>query len=97
MKFISNKLFDKIEKAIKIYIGLKKPKAYPIKIKKTKNSVCIVNTTPFKRHLETQAWKSFNDDEFHKLNDKSKIILGNALGKSIATNLIVSFDEVKDA
>ncbi|OGT35561.1 MAG: hypothetical protein A3F11_00010 [Gammaproteobacteria bacterium RIFCSPHIGHO2_12_FULL_37_14] len=48
----------------------------------------------FKRHSYTQNWNEFSSVNFKQLNQNNKEKLGIAIGKAIAKNLIISFEEI---
>ena len=70
------------------YLGLSRTYSRPEKVAFISDSLFITNTESNKRHLHTIPFKEMNLSEY---SDEDKDKLGKAIGKSIATNLIVKF------
>jgi hypothetical protein len=87
MKFI----LELVDKFLCDYLGLRKAEIIPHHVGKKDTQILIQNTESHKRHIHETPLSKINIDLISKDNRNK---LGVALGKTIARNLIVSFDEV---
>ena len=78
----------KIESIFCAYLGLKQTYIKPQIVEYSSNNLFVINTELGKRHLQKSLFKETDLSEYSN-EDKEK--LGKAVGKSIATNLIVKF------
>ncbi len=74
------------------YIGIKNQKLVPCRLKINRNTLSIESRESFKRHSYTNNLYAFCTSSLNELDDKNKRKLGTAIGKSIAKNLIISFE-----
>jgi len=89
-KFLRN-FPEKIDRFLCGYFGFKKFEIIPHFIKKKHDKLIVLNTESFKRHLqETPAEKI----SLLGISREDKEKLEMAMGKAIASNLSISFDEV---
>lgn len=94
-RVIMKKLWDSLDRFICKYIGITSKSVTPNHLKKIGNHLLISNTEPFKRHYHTQNLADFFKTNFNQLDSSNKQKLGIALGKALAKNLVVSFDNVQ--
>lgn len=87
-------LLDKVDAILCKYIGISNDEVTPNYLMKFGHQLSISNTEPFKRHLYVQNIKDFFTNDFKKLDYSSKQKLGVAIGKALAKNLVVSFENV---
>jgi hypothetical protein len=76
------------------YLGLDRERVKPNSIKIKNNKFIITSTIPFKRHSFQEYWNEFNTTSFKQLYDRDREKLGLAVGKVLAKDLIISFEEV---
>lgn len=85
------KILAKIDELFRIYFGLEKTKMIPQVLEEKRGRFMVLNTESFKRH----AYKIPVDKMNIKIVDNiNKEKLGIAIGKMIANNLVVSFDDI---
>lgn len=58
------------------------------------NNVLVIVNEPHKRHRIIEDWEYFYNNTFKKLDCITKNKLETALGEAIASDLIVSFNEI---
>lgn len=88
-------ILGSIDALICSYLGINSNETTPCQIKNTGGILSITNTEPFKRHIQVQKVDDFLNDGFDKLSNANKRKLGLAIGKSIAKNLVISFERTK--
>lgn len=88
------KILESIDRRIRKYIGLKQDITAPDVIKKIGKKLVLIKTESYKRHCHTQKIDHFLDEHVRKLNEPAKQKLGVSLGKAIANNLLVTFEQV---
>jgi hypothetical protein len=88
-------LLEIIDYYICQYIGLDKKEVIPDVLKKTGNRFILVNTEPFKRHIYSEKWEDFLLMKFEEMSESTKQKIGISMGKSLAKNLVISFDKTK--
>ncbi|MDF1795029.1 MAG: hypothetical protein P1U63_00690 [Coxiellaceae bacterium] len=88
----SKNIIWKIDKLIQDYLGLKNDPTTPISVKLTDTDLSIINNTAFKRHTFQLSWQQFCHLDIKQLNKTKKKQLGQAVGKTIAKKLTISFD-----
>jgi hypothetical protein len=86
-------VIDFIDRCLCKYIGIKKQEILPQSVRKTKNRVTLLKTESHKRHSHEQSWEEFSENDLENLSDTAKQKLGVSLGKAIAKNLVISFDQ----
>lgn len=84
-------IFIKIDKLLCSYLGLDSSEIIPHFLVKRGKEFIVTNTESYKRHIQETPLIKVN---IGMVNHENKEKLGSALGKIIASNLIVSFDEV---
>lgn len=89
------KFLRKIDGLICSYIGIDHNEVVPFHLKLTENNLLIATTDSFKRHIHTQKLEKFLKGNLDELNNSNKQKVGLAMGKALAKNLIISFDQVK--
>ena len=87
-------LLDKIDAILCKYIGISDNEITPNYIKKFGSQLLISNTESFKRHLYVYPIKDFFTNDFKMLNYSNQQKVGLAIGKALAKNLVVSFDNI---
>jgi hypothetical protein len=86
-------VIDFIDRCLCKYIGITKQDILPQSVKKTNNLVILLKTESHKRHSHEQSWEEFSQNDLENLSETAKQKLGVSLGKVIAKNLIISFDQ----
>lgn len=84
-------ILAKVDKILCNYLGLDKAEITPHIVQLKGKQLMIVNTDSFKRHVEKTC---ISESNLKMMNIENKEKLGLAVGKAIASNLIVSFEEV---
>lgn len=87
---MSNLLIS-VDKLLCHYLGLDKAELIPHSVNKKGKQLVVVNTESYKRHIHETLIIDMNLSE---MNRENKEKLGMAIGQAIATNLVVSFDEI---
>jgi|TARA_A100001035_G_C27421687_1_gene337538 hypothetical protein len=97
-RVISQKIFNSIDRMIICYIGLslEKDKLRACQVENTGSKVVIRGTGFFRRHLMTDSISTFMKENYQTLSKSQKEKLGKAVGKSIAEDLTVSFNESRE-
>ncbi len=85
------KILAKVDRIVCNYLGLDKQEITPQMVQQKGQQLMIVNTDSFKRHTLTTPISKINLETMNKENREK---LGIAVGKAIASNLIVSFEEI---
>lgn len=88
MNLLFKKAVEKIDLFFCSYLGLKEAYTKPEEIENISGNIFVKSTEPNKRHLHKN---SFDDVYISQYSKEDKEKLGLAIGKSIATNLIVKF------
>jgi len=86
-----NNIFVKIDKLLCCYLGLDNSEIIPHFLVRKGNEFIVTNTESYKRHIQETSLTKMNID---MVNQENKEKLGIALGKILATNLVVSFEEI---
>ena len=73
------------------YFGLDREETIPHMVKKKGRKLIVLNTDSYKRHAQEVPISNVNINTINKENREK---LGIALGKAIAQNLVVSFEEI---
>lgn len=73
------------------YLGLDKTETIPHFVQQKGRQIMIINTDSFKRHTQKTPISKIDLEMMDKENREK---LGIAIGKAIASNLVVSFDEI---
>lgn len=89
------KVLKKMDKLFCIYLALDYEVVSPNTVEIKKGQLFVINTMSFKRHNYIQKWDDFSAISLHKVSKDNKDKLGVAIGKAIAKNLIVSFEDVQ--
>lgn len=84
-------ILAKVDKLLCRYLGLNKTEITPHLVQKKGKQLVIINTDSFKRHAQTTPISKMN---LEMMNKENKAKLGIAVGKAIASNLVVSFEEI---
>src|SRR3990167_3525401 len=88
------KILEMINTLICKYIGFNEQEIIPDTLKKTGSKVVLMNTESFKRHIHHEKWDEFLSRNFEEINESTKIKVGISIGKVLAKNLVVSFENV---
>ncbi len=64
---------------------------YPHFVQQKGKQLTVVNTEPFKRHAQSTT---VSKTTLEMMNRENREKLGRAIGKALATNLVVSFEEI---
>lgn len=89
---IKNKLVNALDKSICSYLGLKEEQITPHEVEMIDDELIVTSTTSFKRHVTREAWHQFSLFRT-RINQDSLEKLGLAVGKALAKNFVVSFEE----
>lgn len=81
----------RIDRFLCVYLGLDKVELTPHFVAKKGGELIVLNTESFKRHIQETPISELDVD---MMNNENKNKLGKAVGKVIAKNLVVTFDEV---
>lgn len=84
-------ILAKIDKILCGYLGLDKEETTPHIVHQKGQQLMIVNTDSFKRHAQTTPISKINLEIMNKENREK---LGVAIGKAVASNLVVSFEKI---
>jgi len=84
-------IFNKIDSFLCRYFGLDKIEFIPHSVSRKGKQIFILNSESYKRHIHQTPFQEVN---LKAINEENKKKLGMAIGKSIANNLIISFDEI---
>lgn len=77
------------------YIGVHEQELTPVRLKINHKKIYIVSTESFKRHSYSKNINEFISNGLSGLSGDKKIQLGSAVGKAIAKNLTVSFENIE--
>lgn len=88
------KILELIDTFICKCIGLNEQEMIPDTLKKTGNRVVLINTESFKRHIYPEKWAKFLSKDFGEMNQCIKQKVGMSMGKALAKNLIISFENI---
>jgi hypothetical protein len=88
------KILDMIDNFIRKYIGFDKQEIIPHTLKKAGNKFFLINTESFKRHVYHEKWDKFLSRNFKEASESTKQKIGLSMGKSIAKNLVISFENI---
>lgn len=83
--------FVLLDKLIRKYLGLNQLELIPQLVLKRGKKLFILNSASCKRHIEKIPVSEAGIQLMNNINRKK---LGVAIGKAIASNLVVSFDQV---
>lgn len=84
-------ILERIDKLLCYLLGFRRLEITPHFIGKRGNRLVILNTESYKRHAHET---SISDINLNALSQKNKEKLGIAVGKAIATNLVVSYEDI---
>lgn len=82
----------KIDYCVCRYLGIGTEQIYPSILRIRGKKLFVLSTSSYRRHLLTEDWSDFSKTSLKQANPDHIEILGVAVGKAIAKNLIVSFD-----
>ncbi len=88
-----NPILLKLDKVLCKYFGFEKEEITPNTVEIGNNQVFISSSISFNRHSIKEKWEIFSKDGLAQLNSENKQKLGLALGKAIAEQLVISFDD----
>jgi hypothetical protein len=86
-----NNILMRIDRLLCDFLGLDKIELVPHLVTKKGKELVVMNTESFKRHIQETSISELN---LAMIDNENKKKLGIAVGKVIAKNLIVSFDEI---
>lgn len=90
-----NGLIKKIDRKLSEFFGMEKEGVHPQMVQIISNKIIVTNTLSYKRHAIKESWENFSTFSIKNVAKIENGKLGLALGKAIAKNLIVTFDETK--
>ncbi|HSW75746.1 MAG TPA: hypothetical protein VLG50_01770 [Candidatus Saccharimonadales bacterium] len=76
------------------YLGLSTQKVTPVFLKSRGDKMIVISTESFKRHSYTKNVLEFISNKIEDMDKCNKAKLGSALGKSVAKNLKISFENL---
>lgn len=74
------------------YLGLSAQEVTPVLLKSRGDKMIVISTESFKRHSYTKNVFEFISNKTEDLDKCNKAKFGSALGKSMAKNLTISFE-----
>ncbi len=87
-------LLVKIDCLFCSYLGFAQEEVRPNTVQIQGEKLIVTNTSSFKRHLLKETWDNFNNAGIKQIRPEARERLGIAIGKAIAKNLVVSFEEI---
>lgn len=75
------------------YLGFSSEEVKPFSVKLVNKKLFIFSTGSFRRHVIKQRWDNSNRISLDHIPNKEKEKLGFALGKVLANDLTISFQE----
>lgn len=88
------KVLEIIDNLIRKYFGFDKQEIVPHALIKTGNKIILINSESFKRHIYYQKWDRFLSSDCKEISDAAKQKIGQAMGESLAKNLVISFENI---
>ena len=88
-------VLKKMDEIFCAYLGLDSEVISPNTVEVKRGQLLVTNTVSFKRHNHIQKWDDFNASNLDKVSKDNKDKLGIAIGKAIAKNLVISFEDVQ--
>ncbi len=86
-------MVKKIESVLCRYLSLKDDEVTPTSVGIISNKVVISSHHSYKRHLIKESWDEFSNVSMNHVASKKNEKLGLAVGKALAKNLIVKFED----
>jgi hypothetical protein len=86
---------SKVESIICAYLRLDREEVKAGNVKFVGKSLIVTHTTSYRRYLFKSLLDEFNNKDYHQHVDANLDCLGRALGKIIATDLVIKFEEPK--
>jgi len=83
-----------VDNFVRKYLGLNRQNTTPSIVNYNKNKLTIISTESYKRHTHSNDINDFISCKLDNLNESNKLKLGSALGKAIAKNLTISFENI---
>lgn len=90
-----NAILKKMDDLFCAYLGLESEVVSPNTVEMKDGQLIVSNTESYKRHIYRQSWDEFSSVNLKQISQSNKEKLGVAVGKAIAKNLVVSFEEVQ--
>lgn len=87
-------VLKKLDKIFCAYIGLDNQAVTPNSVKIHGNKLTVTSTESYKRHFHASKWDTFSSATLTQLDEPKKKNLGVAMGKAIAKNLTISFENI---
>lgn len=88
-------LLLRLDKALCSYFGLTIHYTKLDKVTLVKNKIVVSNHESHKRHVYQENWQDFSKCTIKTISEDDKSKLGIALGKTLADNLVISFEKSK--
>ncbi len=76
------------------YLALSKQDVTPSLLKVHGNKITVISTESFKRHSYSKSVNEFITNKIDELDENNKKKFGSAIGKVIAKNLTISFENI---
>lgn len=86
---------QKADRLICAYLGLETEKTQPTKVVMSRGKVYVHSHQSHKRHHVASEWQSYQGVELSQTPPEQQEQLGVAMGKAVAKDLVVSFDQPK--
>lgn len=88
-------MVKKIEAILYRYLSLEDDEVTPTSVGIISNKVVISSQHSYKRHVTKESWDEFSSYSIKHVTDKKNEKLGLAVGKVLAKNLIVKFEDTE--
>lgn len=88
------KILEMIDNLICKCVGFDEQETTPDSLKKAGNKLILMNTESFKRHVHHEKLDKFLSTHISKMSESTKQKVGISMGKALAKNLIISFENV---
>lgn len=88
-------LAKKIEAVLCRYLGLENDVVKAENVSFVSNKLFINSHFPYKRHIVKASWDDFSNFSINVVKNIEKDKLGLAVGKALAKNLIINFEDTE--
>ena len=75
------------------YLGLEKEKTQPTKVSMSHGKMYVYSHQSYKRHQVMSDWQTYQGVDLAQTPPEQQEQLGMAMGKAVAKDLVVSFDQ----
>ncbi len=92
---MKNELVKKIDLWLSKFFGIDKEEIHPQVVQVISNKIILTSTLSYKRHKIEESWENFSNHSIKNIAKIESEKLGLAIGKALAKNLVVTFDETE--